>query len=330
MRKEKQTPMDKHKLVLMSGPWTEWLDQLHAVSPRVEAVVAHTPEDLLREIVNAEIVYGRLPREPFLKARKLRWVQSIGVGFETMRYPEMIESDVIITNTAGAFDAAMAEHALALILGFTRGIAAHDRTRSERKWDPFQSPISQIEGKTACVLGLGSIGRNIASRLSALGVQVIAVDAQVTTPPEGVARVVTAEGMRHALAEADIVVVAFPLTNRTRGIVNAACFDRMKETAFLVNIARGPIVNEADLIGALQAGKIAGAGLDVFEEEPLPESSPLWDMPNVLITPHLAGYSPEGRLNIQQIFCENLRRYIAGEPLLNTVDKRLGYLVQKG
>ncbi len=322
--------MDKLKLVVMAGAWTEWLDQLQAVSPRVEAVAAHTPEDLLREIVDAEIVYGRLPKEPFLKAQKLRWVQSIGVGFETMLYSEMIESDVIITNTAGAFDTAMAEHALALILGFTRGIASHERTRKERKWDRFQSPISQIEGKTACILGLGTIGRNIASRLTALGVRIIAVDAQVTVPPEGVARVVTADGMLDALAEADIVAVAFPLTDRTRGIVNAACFDRMKETAFLVNIARGPIVNEADLTEALRSGKIAGAGLDVFEEEPLPESSPLWDMPNVLITPHMAGYSPEGRLHMQQIFCENLRRYIAGEPLLNTVDKRLGYVIQKG
>ena len=322
--------MDKIKLTVMAGPWAEWLDHYEAVSPRIQAVAATTPEDLMREVVDTEVVIGRLPREAFLVAKQLRWVQSNGVGFETMLYPEMIESDVVITNAAGALDTPMAEHAFALILSFTRGIVIQDRVRKERTWARDLISPSQIEGKTVCVLGLGSIGRGVARRLHAFGVEVVAVDAQVTEPPEGVARVVKPEGMLDALAGADFVVVALPLTERTRGLVNAACFDRMKETAYLVNIGRGPIVNEADLIEALKAGKIAGAGLDVFEQEPLPESSPLWDMPNVVMAPHMGGRSTEGQQNLRKIFCENLRRYAAGEPLMNIVDKRQGFVIQKG
>ena len=320
--------MSSVKVVMMAGPWTEWREQLESVSPCVNAVAAHSDEDLYREIPNAEVVYGRLPRAPFLKAEKLRWVQSIGVGFETMLYPEMIESDVVITNTAGAFDAAMAEQALAFMLAHARGLMYFERDRKERIWDRHTDTVSQIHGKTACVLGLGSIGRSIADRLNALGLAVTAVDAQVTKPPTGVGRLFRADELLDAIADADYVIVALPQTESTTALVDGTCFNRMKETAFLVNVARGPIVNEADLVLALQEKRIAGAGLDVFEEEPLPDSSPLWDMPNVVFAPHSAGYSPEGRGNILRIFKENLRRFLAEEPLMNVVDKQKGYLIQ--
>lgn len=320
--------MSTVKVVMMAGPWTEWREQLESVSRRVTAVAAHSDEDLLREIREAEVVYGRLPRAPFLEAGKLRWVQSIGVGFETMLYPEMIESNVVITNTAGAFDAAMAEQALAFMLAHARGLMRYERDRRDRIWDRHTDTVSQIQGKTACVLGLGSIGRGIAVRLHALGLAVTGVDAQVTTPPAGVGRLFGADELLHAVADADFVVVALPQTENTTGLIDETCFSRMKETAFLVNVARGPIVNEADLVRALRERRIAGAGLDVFEEEPLPDTSPLWDMPNVVFAPHSAGYSPEGRGNILRIFKENLRRYLAEEPLMNVVDKRKGYLIQ--
>ena len=322
--------METVKVVIMAGPWTEWREQLESVSPSVSAVAAHSDEDLLREIQDAEVVYGRLPRAPFLKAGKLRWVQSIGVGFETMLYPEMIECDVVITNTAGAFDAAMAEQALAFMLAHARGLMHFERDRRDRIWDRHTDTVSQIHGKTACVLGLGSIGRSVTIRLHALGLTVTAVDAQVETPPSCVRHLYRPNEMLLALSDADYVVVALPQTESTLGIIDAACFNRMKETAFLVNIARGPIVNEADLIRALQEKRIAGAGLDVFEEEPLPDASPLWDMPNVVFAPHSGGYSPEGRENVLRVFKENLRRYLSEEPLLNVVDKKKGYLIQQG
>ncbi len=319
--------MTRIKLVMMEGEWTRWVPVLREVSARVDATEV-MDADLLREVVDAEVVYGRLPRHAFIAAKKLRWVQSIGVGFETMLYPEMVESDVIVTNTAGAYDTPMAEHAIALLFAHTRKIAYFERSRKTRRWEQDRT-VTQIEGKCACVLGLGSIGRALAKRLHALGMEVIAVDAQVEAPPEGVRRLFKPDGMLDALPLADVVAVALPLNARTKGLLNADCFDRMKDTALVVNVGRGGIINEADLIEALRSRKIGGAGLDVCEEEPLPESSPLWDMPNVILTPHVAGWSAEGWENQGEIFRENLRRYVEGEPLMNVVDKRLGYLVQR-
>lgn len=315
------------KLVVMDGIWADWLDHYEGVSQSISAVAARTDEDLLREIVDADVVFGRLPRDPFLAAEKLRWVQSIGVGFETMLYEEMIESDVTITNTAGAFDSAMAEHALALILSWTRGIVASERNRKDRVYTR-EVPVSQIDGKRACVLGLGTIGRNTAIRLHHLGMHVTAVDVQVSQSPEGVDEVVSPDRMHDVLRTSDYVVVALPLTEGTKGLVDRACFEAMPDHGYLVNVARGPIVNEADLVAALESGAIAGAGLDVYEEEPLPDDSPLWDLPNAVITPHLGGRSAEGYRNMRQIFCENLRRFTSDRPLLNVVHKRKGYVIQ--
>lgn len=317
------------KLVVMDGIWADWLEHYEAVSDRLEAVAARSEEALAREIVDADIVFGRLPRGPFLTAKQLKWVQSIGVGFETMLYDEMIESDVTITNTAGAFDAAMAEHALALILSWTRGVIASERNRKDKIYTR-DIPVSQIEGRRVCVLGLGTIGRNAAIRLHHMGMHVIAVDAQVTQPPEGVDELRKPEQLHETVGKADFVVVALPLTEGTRGLIDRACFEAMPPHGYLVNVARGPIVNESDLIDALRSGQIAGAGLDVYEEEPLPRTSPLWDLPNAVITPHLGGRSAEGYVNMRNIFCENLRRFTRDQPLLNVVDKRRGFVIQSG
>jgi D-2-hydroxyacid dehydrogenase (NADP+) len=315
------------KLVVMRGPWADWLADCEAVSERLRAVVAPTEEQLLAEIPDADIVFGRLPREPFLAAKKLKWVQSIGVGFDTMLYAEMVESDVIITNTAGAYDASMAEHALALMLSWTRGVIASERNRRQRN-SARDIPVSQLAGRRACVLGLGTIGRRISLTLHRMGMHVTGVDAQVTSVPEGVDELSDPDGMLAVLASSDYVAVALPLTGATRGLVDRTFFAAMPNHGYLVNVARGPIVNESDLIAALQSGEIAGAGLDVFEEEPLPDTSPLWDLENVVITPHLAGRSEEGRQNVLEIFCENLRRFTSGQPLMNIVDKRRGYVLQ--
>lgn len=317
------------KLVVMRGIWTDWLGDYNAVSDRLKAVAARTKEELLMEIQDADIVFGRLPREPFLAAKKLKWVQSIGVGFESMLYAEMVESEVIITNTAGAFDVAMAEHTLALIFSWTRGIVTSERNRVSHHYSG-DLPVSQITGRQACVLGLGTIGRAISIRLHQLGMQVIAVDAQVERPPEGVDKLFAPDQLLDALERSDFVIVALPLTESTRGLIDQACFAAMPNHGYFVNIARGPIVNQADLIEALRSGEIAGAGLDVFEEEPLPEVSPLWSLENVVITPHRAGHSPEGHENIREIFCENLCRFTRDQPLLNVVDKQRGYVIQRG
>ena len=320
--------MDKTKFIIMGEPWSQWVTECAAVSPQLEGMAANGTDELLKEVIDAEIIIGRLPREVFLKAERLKWVQSNGVGFETMLYPEMLSSEVIITNTAGALDSAVAEHAVALVLAYTRGLTTFERNRKNRVWTQELPGIFQVDGKTACVAGLGSIGKGIASRLNALGANIIAIDAQVSAPPIGVSKVFPPTQILDALAQSDIVVIALPLTEGTRGLFDSKCFESMKGTALLVNIARGPIVNESHLIEALQSGQIAAAGLDVFEEEPLPDSSPLWDMTNVIFAPHVGGRSAEGRDNIRGIFKENLRRYTNDEPLLNVIDKEKGYLVQ--
>lgn len=320
--------MSKYKAVVMAGRWMNWVPDMQTISDDLDVVGAPTQEDLMREIVDADVVIGRLPREAFLKAEKLHFVQSIGVGFETMLYPEMLASEVHITNTAGAYDSVIAEHAMAHIFAISRGMVGHERNRKDRVWVREAFPVFQLDGLTACVLGLGSIGRTIAKRLKAFGLTVIGVDVQAATPPEGVDRVVKPDAMLTALSESDIVVVALPHTPATEGVVNAECFEHMKTSGIIINIARGPIINEPDLIAALQQGKIAGAGLDVFEKEPLPEDNPLWDMPNVSFTPHIASLCEEGDHNIKQIFIENLRRFANGEPLMNIIDKEKGYLVR--
>ncbi len=315
------------KLVVMDGAWADWLEEFESVSYRLKAVAARTKEELQTEVPDADIVFGRLPREPFLAAKKLKWVQSVGVGFETMLYAEMVESEVVITNTAGAFDAAMAEHVLALILSWTRGVIASERNRADRRYTR-EIPVTQIAGRRACVLGLGTIGRKVSIYLHRLGMRVTAVDAQVTTPPEGVDDLIGPDKLHRVLGRSDFVVVALPLTDGTRGLFDKNCFEAMPSHGYVVNVSRGPIINETDLIDALRSGEIAGAGLDVYEEEPLPADSPLWSLDNAVITPHLAGLSDEGRKNMREIFCENLRRYTSGQPLLNVVDKQRGYVLQ--
>lgn len=315
------------KLVMMWETGPGMAERVRSQAPEYDVALATEPDRLLREIADADAAFGRLPKEPFLAAKRLRWVQSIGVGFETMLYPEMIQSDVIITNTAGAFDAAMAEHAFALLLALTRAMRAYDDLQRTRGWSR-EIPVSQLEGKTMGVLGLGSIGRAVAVRAKAFGMRVIALDAQVASPPAGVDRVFGPDRMETVFRESDALVVGLPLTERTKGLVNRERLRMMKPTAYVINIARGPIVAERDLVEALRAGEIAGAGLDVFEVEPLPKDSPLWDMPNVVVTSHVGGRSPEGVDNIEGVLVENLRRFARGEPLLNVIDKRLGYKIQ--
>ena len=319
--------MPKLKLLMIWENEPGMADRIRRQVPEYNLVLAKEPELIQAEIANADAVYGRLPKAFFLKARKLRWVQSIGVGFETMLYSEMIDSDVIITNTAGALDAAMADHALTLLLSLTRQMRTYHDLQLRRGWNR-KIPVQQLAGKTVGVLGLGSIGMAVARRAKPFGMRVIALDAQVKSPPEGVDEVFGPEDISFVFRESDAIVVGLPLTEKTRGMVNRERLSMMKRTAYLINIARGSIVVEADLIAALREGEIAGAGLDVFEKEPLPEDSPLWDMPNVVVTSHVAGLSPEGYGNMDRVLVENMRRFAKGELLLNVVDKRLGYKVQ--
>ncbi|WP_243712650.1 D-2-hydroxyacid dehydrogenase [Actinomadura sp. 6K520] len=252
------------------------------------------------------------------------WVHIASAGVDRLLFPGLVESGTVVTNSRGVFDEPIAEYVLGLVLTFAKDLHTTVRLQGERRWRHRET--ERVTGARALVVGTGPIGRAIGRRLSAAG---LAVSGAGRTPRDadpdlGVVHPV--ERLDEALAEADYVVLAAPLTPQTRHMIDAAALGRMRPSARLVNVGRGALVNEADLVAALRAGRIAGAALDVFEDEPLPESSPLWDMPNVLVSPHMSGDVVGWRDELVRLFAANLDRYVGGRPLRNVVDKRLGYV----
>ncbi|NWF79556.1 MAG: D-2-hydroxyacid dehydrogenase [Chloroflexi bacterium] len=256
-------------------------------------------------------------------APTVRWLHTPSAGVDHLLIPLVLERDITLTNSAGVHAIPIAEFVLALLLSQVKQLAGYRAAQAERRWDRELAPQELFE-RTLLILGLGGIGQAIASRASAFGMRVWG-SRRTPRPLPGVERVVGPDAWRTLLPAADVVVVAAPLTPETRGMVDAAAFAAMRRTAYLVNIARGPIVDEGALLTALRAGQIAGAALDTFEQEPLPPEHPLWRLPNVTITPHATANSP--RMHERQIalFLENLRRFQGGAPLLNIVDKAVGY-----
>jgi phosphoglycerate dehydrogenase-like enzyme len=303
----------------------EEIEGLKTAAPDLEVVVAGlSMDDALKEIVDSDIFLGRIPRPVFLAAERLRWVQAFGAGVETCIFPELVQSDVILTNTSGAHSQTMADHAFALILAISRGIARCVRDQSQRVWRRIRT-FRQLAGQTLGVIGLGNIGCEIARRGKAFGMKVVALDVKSMECPAFVDELWDVKDIDQVLEQSDYLVIAAPLTSETRSMISAAELRKMKPTAHLINIGRGPIIDEAALIDALKNGVIAGAGLDVFEKEPLPPDSELWDMENVIITPHMGGAAPETRVLSFEIFLENLKKFVVGEPLKNVVNKYRGY-----
>jgi phosphoglycerate dehydrogenase-like enzyme len=314
------------KLLIVSGTRGGDMERLRAVAPDVEFIVAKNKDEAIEKIPDADAVYGGswLEHDIFLAAsKKLRWVQIGGAGVDATLYPEMVESDVILTNASGAFDIPISEHVFSMILCFSRGLNMFIRHQLEGVWRG--TSLMQLAGQTIVIIGLGSIGLAVAQRAHGFEMRILAIDPMATEKPDYVERLEKPDKLHDLLAETDFVAICCPLTKATFKMIGEAEFQKMKPSAHIINIARGKIIDEASLIHALQEKRIAGAGLDVFEQEPLPADSPLWLMPNVIITTHAAGASPPTGERSFQIFCENLRRFVAGEPLINVVDKRAGF-----
>jgi phosphoglycerate dehydrogenase-like enzyme len=320
--------------ILVYFPMAEEHYQLiRDAAPEHAVVVATTEEDAKREIADADIVYGSCPREVFLHAQQLKWFQSQSAGLDIVLFPELIESDVILTNAAGLYASHAAEHAFALLLGLTRGIYRFAENRLERDWkgrarltDGGARPrLMEIGGWTLGIIGAGGFGVEMATRGKGLKMRVTAVDAYRKEKPDCMDELWGMERLDDLLRCSDVVMVACPLTAETRHLLNAEKLALMKPTAYLINVARGGIIDEKALIEVLQQRRIAGAGLDVFEVEPLPADSPLWDLENVILTPHAAGSSQHRPRRTVEFFCDNLRRFFAGEPLRNVADKRKGF-----
>jgi D-3-phosphoglycerate dehydrogenase len=288
-----------------------------------EVVRVRSQEELAAEGADAEVLYGALPEALWPRFPRLRWVQSSGAGVESQLYPAFVESGVILTNAKGIHAPYCAEHAFALLLGLTRGIHHYARDQVERRW--VKRPLVEIGGWTLGILGLGGFGTQMAQRGKGFAMHVIGLDPYRAEAPPSVDELLPAGDLPDLLRRADVVMTACPLTAETHHLIDAQALEWMKPTAYLISVTRGGVVDEAALAGALREGRIAGAGLDVYEVEPLPEDSPLWALPNVILTPHIAGASQNRPRPTVELFCDNLRRFQEGEALRNVVDKALGF-----
>jgi phosphoglycerate dehydrogenase-like enzyme len=289
--------------------------------------------EVMQAVPNADVYLGfGIPRPLFLAAKKLRWVHSAAAGVGNALYPEMIASDVLLTNSAGVHSIPIAEYIVAGILYFLRGldIAIDQQHRGEWNKTPFvgeDSPLREIGGARVLMIGTGGIGSEAAQRLSALGARCVGVRRRPALgAPPGFERIVGYDAVDAELPDCDAVVLCAPLTEETRGMLDARRLYKLRQSAIVVNVARGALVDERALIDCLRAGRIRGAALDVFQEEPLAADSPLWQLRSALVTPHVSGVSP-GRFWVRELdlFLDNWRRFVRGEPLRNLVDKHAGY-----
>ena len=298
---------------------------IHAVDKDVNVRICKSAEAIhYIEETDILLAWGLFDLTPLLeKAPRLKWVQALSSGVDNMLTQEFINTNILLTNARGIHGIPIAEHVLGMMLNFTRGITiAYDQQKSKR-WKHIRQ-VDEIYEKSIAIIGLGSIGREIAKRAKNMGMTVLATK-QTPTTELFVDHLYTSEELPLILAEADFVVVTLPLTPETTNLFTLKTFQQMKKTAYFINVARGAIVNETDLITALNSDTIKGAALDVFVEEPLPENSPLWDMPNIFITPHIAAQSPYYIDRALKIFTENLNRFLHQADMLNIIDKQKGY-----
>lgn len=306
------------------------LRELKLIAPDVFFIPVKTAEEAAREAGGADAVLGYCNSDIVKANPKLRWIQVGHAGVEKDLVPELVRSDITFTNTARLYGPNVADQAMALLLALTRGLAPelHKQTAKAEHWKKLKdaSKAQELHGKKILIVGMGGIGTQIARRAQAFGMRVLAVDPNpALVKPAYVFSLDRPAKMMELLPTVDVVVLACPLTKETKGMFGASQFAAMKSSAYFINIARGGLVEQKALINVLKKGAIAGAGLDVTDPEPLPDGNPLWSMTNVAISPHIGGQSDGARDRAWRLFRENVRRFVAGEPLLCVVDKQKGY-----
>jgi len=298
-----------------------WAEQLRARFADLEVVVCHDAAEGRTHLVRADAAYGTLPEE--WDAPRLRWLQAPMAappfGYFT---PQLAAHPVVVTNMRGIYNDHIATHVMAFLLAFARGLPRHAVNQRAHRYRPERVPVTHLADSRVLLIGAGGVGRQLARYLEPFGPEVVAVDAKETEPGPGLSVVHPAERLDDELPLADFVVMTVPHTPATEFMMGRARFALMKPSAYFVNIGRGMTVRLDDLVDALDAGELAGAGLDVLEQEPLPAEHRLWDMPNVLITPHVAIDGPYLDLRRFEVIAENCRRFLAGEPLMQVVDKQ--------
>ena len=308
-----------------SATTRDWGQRLAAAVPEARVIVAEDAETAAREIVDAEAAFGWLNPGLLAKAQKLRWLQAPQAAPAAGYYfPELIRHELAVTNFREIFNDHIGAHILAFVLAFARGLHVFIPQQLRREWKRStqeSGDVVHLPEATALVVGVGGIGGEAARLLAAFGVSVLATDARRTEPPAGVEEIHPPDALDDLLPRADFVILTVPHTPSTEGFFNRARFQRMKRTAFFINIGRGMTTRLDDLVAALEAGEIAGAALDVYEQEPLPADHKLWTMPNVLLTPHMAGHGPYLDERRFEIIADNCRAFAAGRALRNEVDK---------
>jgi phosphoglycerate dehydrogenase-like enzyme len=301
----------------------DWPDRLAEAVPGFEAVVYERAGDAADAIVEADAAYGTVPPELFARARRLRWICApmAGLGPDWF-HPALVASDVTVTNMRGIYNEHLASHLMGFVLAFARRLDVYLPRQAARTWQRGETMID-LASSTALVVGVGGSGAEVGRLAKAFGMTVIGVDPRTTVAPPGFDELLPAGALDAALGRADFVLVTAPESPSTIGMFHAGRFARMKRGAYFCNIARGRLVVTGDLVAALRDGTIAGAGLDVVDPEPLPADHPLWTMPGVLLTPHVAIAGAPGWYERRTaILLDNARRFAAGEPLVNVVDKR--------
>ena len=323
------------KIVVESNkysPEPTFVAELREEFAQVDFVEVESPEEMQRELPNADAVYGTPDKESFRLAEGLRWIACPAVGVDyLMDRPDIVESEVILTNArAPGYNPhaePLADHVFGMILIFAHRWRDLLADQKARRWAFGQYPgaFQEIAGSTMGILAAGAIGQAVARRAAGFGMEVYAVGKLLTPVPEGVKEVWPPERLDDMLRITDWLVVAAPFTHETRGLIDRRRLGLMKPTAHVIVISRGGIVDEQALIEALRSGGLAGAGMDVFEQEPLPQNSPLWDDERVIISPHTAHVTPVMPSGHREVFKENLRRFLADKPFLYVCDKRAGY-----
>jgi len=313
------------KIMINTDISDEYMGTIESVCDGAEVVVARGRDEQMAQIPDVDIVLGGINRDLLLKAEKLKWLQLPSAGADGLMFPEFVESDVILTSMKGYVGVHLADHAIALLLALIRGI--HTALRNPR-WEmrgSIRADSIELTGKIMGIVGLGGTGIEVARRAVAFGMEVIAIEPEYTQKPGFVREIWRPERFHDLLECSDVVIICAPLTDETRGMFDMDAFRKMKRSAILINVTRGEIMDGPALMKALEEKLIAAAGLDVTPEEPLPSDSRLWNMDNVIITPHTSGGSPARMDRLVKLFCENLQRLLAGKPLLGVIDKQKGY-----
>ena len=323
--------MNDSPLLVLTAPGDHNIPLLAELRQKAPIVIGGAARDFAKFAVDAEIILSwsgslALLRETFLMSRRVHWIHSRSAGLEQTLFRELIASQVVLTNGSGVFSPSLGEFALAAILYFAKDFRRMIRNQTAGVWEPFD--VTMVSSQTLGIVGYGSIGRAVAARARALEMNVLGLRRQVSQPSKQdplIDQLYGSDQRLEMLSRCDYVVVTVPFTEQTRGLIADPEFAVLKKNAVLVNVGRGPTIDERAMIKALSENKIRGAALDVFDQEPLPQGHPFYSMENVLLSPHCADHTPDWLDNAMRFFLAQLERYRRGETLLNIVDKTLGY-----